>query len=145
MAFVFWVLFIVVFFSTLFVIIRALQKQYYGWKSAFIPLVILNLVVFGLYILLALIAARAPHNESSIGLAFVGLGLLLVGIIPVIIVDIIGILLFLMQPHSQASSSSTAPTSSQNKSYNFYISNIVVVVVIITVIVMAWWIVFHIF
>src|SRR5206468_12182067 len=104
MAFVFWALLIVSFFSTLFVIIKALQKKYHGWKSFFIPLAILNLVVFALFLTLILIASLTPHNVAGVGLAFVGLGLFIVGIIPVTIVDVLCILLFLIKPRPQKAS-----------------------------------------
>src|SRR5688572_26931504 len=99
MTFIYWLLFIICFFISLFVIIKALLKKYPGWKGFFISLPVLNLLGITSYLLVLVFIfslewSGKANNAGAIGLGFILIAIGLYILLPLSILDTISILFY---------------------------------------------------
>jgi hypothetical protein len=104
MPFFFWILFILSFLMTVFVIISVLFKEYHGWKTFFVLLLTANiLMVFLVFAWIFYIrwdeARRHMYVGSGIGMEFLVLPLTL---FPLLILDLILVLPYFFVRHRKS-------------------------------------------
>ena len=95
---IFWIIFIVGFFFTLFAIIIGIIKRFHGWKLFFVILSIFNLLGLSFDLLISLERQILTFNptEPFYIIGWVGV-LARLYLRPVVIIDTVSILLYLVQ------------------------------------------------
>ena|SRR5437868_2908954 len=99
MAFIYWLIFILCFCITLFVILISLLKEYHGWKAFLVILAILNVLSIIFYLPLLPKPQIANYNtpEPLYIIGWLGIFARLYMIRTLVIIDIISILLYSVQ------------------------------------------------